>query len=138
MKKRALHQKKNGVIPLPPLLREFLFQDLITTDPDVRIRGRWGIASSSKKNIGHLRVIVLAGMHEDLLELLPELPRDRGALDKQGSGPDNGDDLQGNSWNIDGSFCIDRIIPLPSAEPDILPVQNDGHLSALHEFFVPA
>ena len=37
---------------------------------------------------------VLPGMHEDLLVLLPELPRDRDALDKLGTCSDNGDDLQ--------------------------------------------
>jgi len=47
-----------------------------------------------EEDIRHLRVIVLAGMDEYLLVLLPELPRDRDALDKLGAGPDNGDDLQ--------------------------------------------
>jgi hypothetical protein len=51
------------------------------------------IILTRKYSIRHLRVIVLAGMYEDLLMILPQLTRDWGALDKLGAGPDNGDDL---------------------------------------------
>ena len=47
-----------------------------------------------KKNIRHLRIVMLPGMNEDFGMFLPELPRDRGTLDELGAGPNNGNDLQ--------------------------------------------
>jgi len=65
-----------------------------------------------KEDIRHLRVIMLPGMDEDLLVLLPELPGERGALDKLRTCPDNGDDLHGYSVRIGCPFLSPRPIPL--------------------------
>jgi hypothetical protein len=42
-----------------------------------------------KKNIRHLRVIMLTRMDQDLFVLFPELNRDRGTFDKLWPGPNN-------------------------------------------------
>jgi hypothetical protein len=51
------------------------------------------IILTRKYSIRHLWVIVLPGVDEELLMLLPQLAQNLGALDKLGPGSDNGDDL---------------------------------------------
>jgi hypothetical protein len=46
-----------------------------------------------KKNIRHLRVIVLAGMDENFSIVLPDFAGDGGTLDKLGPGTHDRDDL---------------------------------------------
>jgi hypothetical protein len=46
-----------------------------------------------EKNLRHFRVIMLAGMDEDLLMLLSQLGRDRGTFDKLRPGTNDGYDF---------------------------------------------
>ena len=62
------------------------------TDIEVHV-GR-GKLQAVEEDAGHLVVVVLTGMHQDLLVPLAQLPAHRGRLDELRPRPDDGDDLQ--------------------------------------------
>ena len=58
-----------------------------------RVVIRPGDSPVMKKYIQHLRIVMLAGMDTNLLNLLPQLAGDRGARDKLDAGAGNRDKL---------------------------------------------
>jgi hypothetical protein len=78
-------------------------------DAEVVVGLRYG--ELLEEDLRHAVVIVLAGVDEDLLVNLAELPRDRSALDELRPGADDRDNLHGYSW-IMWLFLSPRPMPL--------------------------
>lgn len=67
--------------------------DAVAPRTDIEVVVGYWDPEVPEEDLGEPVVVVLAGVDEDLLVHLPELPRDGSALDELGPGPDDREDL---------------------------------------------
>ncbi len=64
-------------------------------DPTARLTSGAGNAEVAEEDIAHQLVVVLTGVHDDMVDATGHRRRDRGELDELGTGADDAQDTHG-------------------------------------------